>query len=150
MELDFSRHIMRECSIVHRGFHRLVNRRLAKYGANTVHVHFLRKINRNPGITGAELGHFFSKDKGAVTRCISHLESKKYVEKRADKKDKRISRLYITELGKEIFHKLHMIYHETESQVLANLDEDAIAILEDSLRKISDQIKIYEEKLDDQ
>jgi len=110
----------------------------------------MRRIRRNPGVTGADLGHFFSKDKGAVTRCISHLEAKKYVEKKADKKDKRISRLYVTELGEETFHKLHRIYHETEAQILAQLDEQTVLLLGNALEKISEQIKTQEEMLDDQ
>ncbi len=62
-------------------------------------------------------------DKMAVSRAIATLEAKTLIERSADPKDRRISRITLTGEGRNIFEKVVAIALRFEERLLAGLSE---------------------------
>jgi len=148
MEQDFSQHTMRNISVVSRKFRAVLNRKVKKYGLNHKTIQLLRHIKRNPGITQTQLCENIKKDKSAITRGVSHLESTNLITKIIDDKDKRIFRLYISEQGENILPILNELHQEMTLAALEGLEEKAIELVNKTLFKIENNIKKHVQEIE--
>jgi len=74
--------------------------KLEKIGLYPGQPILLEKINENEGISQTELSKMALKQPATITVMLNKLEKSGYVKKFPDTKDRRIIRLYLTELGK--------------------------------------------------
>ncbi len=65
----------------------------------------LKKLHDQDGLNQNELAFLTLRNKSSLTRLLSKMENKKYIIRNQCKKDKRINKVFITDLGKEIFQK---------------------------------------------
>jgi len=65
----------------------------------------LKKLHDQDGLNQNELAFLTLRNKSSLTRLLSKMENKKYILRNQCKKDKRINKVYITDLGREIFQK---------------------------------------------
>ncbi len=65
----------------------------------------LKKLHDQDGLNQNELAFLTLRNKSSLTRLLSKMENKKYITRKQCTKDKRINKVYITPLGKEIFKK---------------------------------------------
>jgi DNA-binding MarR family transcriptional regulator len=67
---------------------------------------YLTRICENPGINFVELTMLLKMDKTSTTKAIQKLEAEGYIERKKDKLDKRIIRLYPCEKGLEVYEDI--------------------------------------------
>lgn len=79
-------------------------------------VHTLKYIAQIKGITQKELTDKMIRTKGATSIILNKLESKGLVERRQDKQDARLIRLYLTDKGKTV-NDCHIHYDESKISV---------------------------------
>ena len=72
-------------------------------------VYTLKAIAQNEGINQTELTKVMFRTKGATSMVIRKLVNKKLVEQRTEAKDLRVSRLYPTQKGLEVY-RAHLEY----------------------------------------
>lgn len=92
----------RSISIAYRMANRFYDRTLACWGIGCGQQFFLLRIYENRGSSVYDLARMGLFDKGTATRAVQKLEELGYVRSEADGSDKRVRRLYPTELAEPV------------------------------------------------
>ena len=93
----------------------------------------LKKLHDQDGLNQNELAFLTLRNKSSLTRLLSKMENKKYITRERDDLDRRINRIYITKLGREIFSKTRPVIgnliKKMERDISKEEKEQMIAIL---------------------
>jgi len=92
--------------------------------------------------TQSEIADMVFKDYASMTRIISLMISKDYVDKTIDTQDKRKTKLKVTKKGKEVLEKLKPIIIKNRDSALANISEKEIQTLFETLQKITSNCQL--------
>ncbi|WP_242996785.1 MarR family winged helix-turn-helix transcriptional regulator [Lacrimispora amygdalina] len=104
-ELDKHREIGKYISIIQRLNNMFYANRLSSFQIGCGQQFFLLQIFKNPGMNLHELalnGHY---DKATATRAVKKLEEEGYVRTEMEEGDKRVRRIYLTDLAKPVVEK---------------------------------------------
>lgn len=88
-------------------------------------------------ITQSEIADLVFKDYASMTRIVSLMISKDYVNKTIDNRDRRKTRLTITKKGKKVLDKLKPLIIKNRNTALANISEKELETLFGTLQKIT-------------
>ena len=83
----------------------------------------LKKLHDQDGLNQNELAFLTLRNKSSLTRLLTKMENKKYITRKQSKEDKRINRIYITLLGKDIFQKTKPVMGALIKQMEQNISE---------------------------
>lgn len=75
-----------------------------------------------------------------ITTMLSRMEKLDLVTRRQDEQDQRISRVYITEKGRETCEKLKSVMHTLNEECFGNFTEEEILLLRRLLMQIRDNL----------
>ncbi len=100
-------------------------------------------ISKNPGISQDELANELCINKSTVTRGLANLENEGYVERRADKTDKRILRVYPTDKMAKMLPKVRSVLKDWNKYLTDDIDEKDIEVFQSVLERITDRAKQY-------
>ncbi|MFC0182400.1 DNA-binding transcriptional regulator, MarR family [Pseudarcicella hirudinis] len=81
-------------------------------------------IFRNPGISQNDLGEMTVKDNPTVTRIIDLLVKKGLSERKMSESDRRRFDVFLTETGKEVYHKAHPIVVHVRRKSWSGLNDE--------------------------
>ena len=87
----------REITKIAREAEKLVVRTLRQTGVGTAEIDLIHALRHNPGCTQARLTELLHADKAAIARRTRNLESKGFLVRRDDPKDRRSRLIYPTE-----------------------------------------------------
>ncbi|WP_085507242.1 MarR family winged helix-turn-helix transcriptional regulator [Thalassobacillus devorans] len=88
------------------------------------------------GYTPNEIAEQLKKDRGSITRMIYRLETKDYIRRESDKKDRRSFKVYLTEKGKELGKEV-IPFTQSIGECLTNgITEEELNTLTRTLMKI--------------
>jgi len=90
----------------YRDFTRDADAVLAQFGFGRAHHRVLHFVNRNPGLTVADLLDILKITKQSLARVLKQLIEDGYIEQRAGASDRRQRRLFTTERGRELSFEL--------------------------------------------
>ncbi len=113
------------------------------------HHSYVLAICHNPGMSQEKLAKHICINKSGVTRQLSYLEEKGYVERRADKNDKRVICVYPTEKMLGVLPKVEEIVREWNEFIAEGLSENEIEVFSKVLEKIADKAQNYAAKRDE-
>lgn len=82
------------------------DRVLVRYGFGRAHHRVLHFVNRNPGLTVAELLSILDITKQSLSRVLKELVSGGFIEQRAGEVDRRQRLMYLTDSGRELAREL--------------------------------------------
>lgn len=100
----------------------------------------LNLIKTNDGINQNELACYVNRDKTSVTRFISTLIKKEYLEKKSSAEDKRANTLHITKKGLEVIKQTTPIIKEAVLTLQKEVTHKEIENTINSLKKIQEKI----------
>lgn len=87
-------------SAIHRDIQKIERDEMVKYGLKGAYAQYLVAMHRYPeGITAAELCEVCGKDKAAVSRALSEMESKGLIVKQCNHDNQYRAQLLLTEAG---------------------------------------------------
>ncbi len=104
------------------------DRILAEYGFGRAHHRVLHFVDRQPGLTIAELLDILRITKQSLNRVLKELIEKNFVESRTGTSDRRQRLLYATPRGHELAVKLARLQTRRIMRALATIDADAKAV----------------------
>jgi DNA-binding MarR family transcriptional regulator len=104
------------------------DRILADYGFGRAHHRVLHFVDRQPGLTIAELLDILRITKQSLNRVLKELIEKDFVESRTGTADRRQRLLYATAKGHDLALKLANLQTRRIMRALASLDGDAKAM----------------------
>lgn len=107
------------------------------------HYNYVLPVCRHPGMSQEQLARHVCMDKSNVTRHLSRLEEKGYVERRPSETDKRVTLVYPTGRLEDMIPKVRQINQDWSDYILDGLSAEEIERLEATLLKIARRAKEY-------
>ena len=101
------------------------DRILAEYGFGRAHHRVLHFVDRQPGLTIAELLDILRITKQSLNRVLKELIEKDFIESRTGTSDRRQRLLYATSRGHDLALKLARLQTRRIERALATLDDSA-------------------------
>lgn len=98
-------------------------------------------LNKEDGSSQKELAEKLSVRPSTMTVMIKRMEKGNLVERKQDLVDQRISRVYITEAGKEICEESKKVMRRTEEEMFGNLTVEEKVILRRLLLVVKNNLK---------
>lgn len=104
-------------------------------------------LGEKNGSTQKEISEKLKIKPSTVTLILRRMKKKGLIASERDERDRRFSKIYLTEEGKKFICKLKRIFSQLEEEMFANFSEEEKKILEDYLTRLRDNLrKINEEK----
>lgn len=95
---------------------------------------------KNDGCSQQVLAEATYRDKPSITRLIDNLEKEGYVERKADKNDRRLNLIFLTQKGRNIEIPMMNVVNETIDIATKNLTEEQTLNIRDSFQLIFENI----------
>lgn len=96
---------------------------------------------REPGANQKDIAEFANITTAAVNQTVKEMIANGYLEKQTDEKDRRYTKLYLTEKGREIALKLREKLHTSDEVITAAITPEKEAEMIALLDKIHDCIR---------
>ena len=84
----------------------------------------LKKLHDQDGLNQNELAFLTLRNKSSLTRLLTKMENKKYITRKQSAEDKRINRVFITQLGRGIFQKTKPVMAALIKRMEKNISEN--------------------------
>ncbi|MDR7855111.1 MarR family transcriptional regulator [Tissierella sp.] len=104
--------------------------------------HMLITLNRKDGQSQKELAESLNIRASTITVMLKRMEKANLVIRKQDDEDQRISRVYITEEGREICKKAIKVMENLEEECFGNLTVEEKAILRRLLMQMKDNLLV--------
>lgn len=101
----------------------------------------LKSLKENPDATQQELAEKVFKDSASITRILELLVKSEFIERKNNLNDRRKSHLKITKKGEEILSETYKIVILNRKKALDGIAENDIRIMNETLKKISENCK---------
>lgn len=101
----------------------------------------LEKIFENKGITQSELSNITLKKPATITTMLNRLEHMGYIVRQNDFNDKRLIRLYLTNIGIEKYYQMIELKKKMESIIFEGMNEDDLSNVYNILLRIKNNLE---------
>ena len=99
----------------------IFDRRVRQLGLTRPQWLALVRVQRRPGASQSELADMMEMEKAPAGRIVDRLVEKGWLERRPDPNDRRINRVYLTELGERVYAAIQPTSEATVADALADL-----------------------------
>ncbi len=124
------------CRLKHKRMHTLLHGLGLHRGQPSV----LRALWEEEGLTHTELTRRLNVRPATITKMIARMERAGFVERRSDPHDQRISRVYLTETGRNIREEVQRIWHTLDEETLAGFTPQEQELLRQFLLRIRENL----------
>ena len=129
-------------SCINRYIQKIERDEMARYGLKGPHAQYLIAMNRFPdGVTAAQLSGICEKDKAAVSRAVSELETGGLIYRAGDNSTGYRAMLMLTEHGRTAASKLIRIAELAVEKAGAGLSDEDRAVFYASLNRIATNLR---------
>lgn len=97
-------------------------------------------LSQNDGLSQKELAKKMRITPPSITVMIRKMEAEGLIKKKQDEKDQRITRIYITDKGREIAEHMDDVLCQLEKEVFANMSEQEIMLLHRLLLQMKENL----------
>lgn len=124
MALDDQAYIGYIIADVARLLRTVCDRRVRKLGLTRAQWLAVTRLHRRPGLSQSEVADLLEVEKATACRLLDRLEAKKWIERRPDKKDRRIKRIFLTPRANRVYASIWPIAESTVDDALGDLSEE--------------------------
>jgi DNA-binding MarR family transcriptional regulator len=114
-----------------------------RFGLKTTHWRIVALLGSHGPVSTRELSKYLSSEKSAVSRATTELIALGYVLRIVHPVDRRLIVLHFSAAGKRLFERMKVVALEFEVALLAGVSTEEIAMLDRTLRKLSDAASKY-------
>ncbi|QHE60335.1 MarR family transcriptional regulator [Rossellomorea vietnamensis] len=133
--------ILREIGMIARALDSISNIEFKEYDLTKGQYLYLVRICENPGIIQEKVAEMIKVDRTTAARAIKKLEINGFVEKKEDKENKKIKKLFPTDKGKTVYPLIKREHDHSNLVALAGFSESEAEILEDLLQRARKNIE---------
>ena len=101
----------------------------------------LIRLSEQDGLNMTEIGQLLYFDKPTTTGVVNRLVKKKYVKKVKNRKDRRVTHVFITDAGKEALLPVVPIVDSYRTDFLKGVSEEEYEVAKNVLRTVIKNIK---------
>ena len=139
--MEKERLILRNISKTSKIFHEYVRGECEKLGIPASFHGVIMNLARCNGQSQLELSQKLMLSKPTITITLQKMEQLGYIERLQDEQDARITRVYLTNSGKELDNKIINIFKKIEEKVSSVLSEEKQNELFEMLNTINNELK---------
>ncbi|OXS64542.1 MarR family transcriptional regulator [Bacillus sp. V-88] len=133
--------ILREIGMIARALDSISNIEFKEYDLTKGQYLYLVRICENPGIIQEKVAEMIKVDRTTAARAIKKLEINGFVEKKEDKENKKIKKLFPTDKGKTVYPLIKREHDHSNLVALEGFSESEAEILEDLLKRARKNIE---------
>ena len=100
----------------------------------------LRRLTRSPGASQSELADMMEIERAPAGKIVDRLEERGWVERRSDSGDRRINRIFLTDLGQRVHAAIWPIAQSTIADALTDLSEAELSQLTELLERVKSRL----------
>jgi len=97
-------------------------------------------LSKDDGLTKKELAQRIDVTAPTITKMVERLEKNGFVFTKKDEKDKRITRVYISDKGREIKEELVEFFNESKEVYFKDMKDEEVEMLHSLLTRMSDNV----------
>jgi DNA-binding MarR family transcriptional regulator len=124
-----------------RAHHTRVRARLHELGLYRGQQFVLCALWEEEGVTHSELADHLNVHPATVSNGLKRMERAGFVERRPDPEDQRVSRVYLTDAGREIRGAVEGVWATLEEQTLKGFSAEDQATLECLLERVYENLE---------
>ncbi|ATW23716.1 MarR family winged helix-turn-helix transcriptional regulator [Candidatus Formimonas warabiya] len=114
---------------------------LKRYNLPGTHLMILAQIEKEPGITVSELSRQSGLVKSYISTTIEELSFRGMVDKRPDKNDQRLTRIFLTDSGTDLWRNIRAYLEEQFTNLLNEIPDAQIESMLAGLTVLHDVLK---------
>jgi DNA-binding MarR family transcriptional regulator len=114
----------------------VVDRALKPHGITRTQWWLMAFLSRRDGMTQTALAADLDLTKVAIGGLLDRMEGSGFVERRADQRDGRIKRVYLTPAGAKYVSKIRSHVQDVEQLIMANVSDEALQLTAETLHTI--------------
>ena len=119
-----------------RSMKKTLDNNLAGFGITSPQHHVLSVLNDEDGLALSVIGKKVFLDKPAITGLADRMENDGLVERRRCPEDRRVIKLFLTKIGKDILKKYENIVSETDNNLVKVLSRTELTLFREMLDRI--------------
>ena len=132
--------ILREIGMIARALDSIGNIEFKEYDLTKGQYLYLVRIFENPGIIQERLAEMIKVDRTTASRAIKRLEINGFIEKKVDKNNKKVNKLFPTEKGKNVYHFIKREHDYSNTVALEGFSEEETEIISNLLQRVRKNI----------
>jgi DNA-binding MarR family transcriptional regulator len=109
---------------------------LEPLGLTTPQSTMLFRVAESDGLSQAELARRMDRDRANVTRIVANLVDKGLVQRRRDRKDRRIQKVFLTPRGRRTTREIRRSFRDASMELRAGITDQEIHALHAFVRKL--------------
>lgn len=125
--------------LVHNYFLKAYNQ-MEKYALHPGQAAVIKEVGKNEGMSQRELADALHIKPPTVAVSIKRMEKGGFLERKADEKDQRVTRIYLTDYGREIYDELTKLFKENEKALFQGFEEGEIYLFKRFCKQIIQNI----------
>src|SRR5688572_7975804 len=133
--------ILREIGMIARALDSISNIEFKEYELTKGQYLYLVRICENPGIIQEKLAEMIKVDRTTAARAIKKLEINSFIEKKEDKHNKKIKKLFPTEKGKNVYPFIKRENDYSNIVALEGLSESEVDAIFNLLQRVRKNIE---------
>ncbi|UNJ81386.1 MarR family winged helix-turn-helix transcriptional regulator [Metabacillus dongyingensis] len=134
--------ILREIGMIARALDSISNIEFKEYDLTKGQYLYLVRICENPGIIQEKLAEMIKVDRTTAARAIKKLEVNGFIEKKEDKHNKKIKKLFPTEKGKNVYPFIKRENDYSNIVALEGFSEREVETILNLLQRVRKNIEI--------
>jgi len=135
------REILREIGMIARALDSISNIEFKEYDLTKGQYLYLVRICENPGIIQEKLAEMIKVDRTTAARAIKKLEMNGFIEKKEDKYNKKIKKLFPTEKGKNVFPFIKRENDHSNNVALKGFSESEVETILNLLQRVRKNVE---------
>ncbi|MFK4392658.1 DNA-binding MarR family transcriptional regulator [Peribacillus frigoritolerans] len=133
--------ILREIGMIARALDSISNIEFKEHDLTKGQYLYLVRICENPGMIQEKVAEMIKVDRTTAARAIKKLEINGFIEKKEDKHNKKIKKLFPTEKGKSIYPFIKRENDYSNTVALEGLSEREVEIISDLLQRVRKNVE---------
>lgn len=141
MSLDDQAYIGYVIADVARLLRTVCDRRVRELGLTRAQWLAVTRLHRRPGLSQSEVADLLEVEKATACRLLDRLEGKKWIERRPDKKDRRVKRIFLTPRANRVYASIWPIAESTVDEALGDLSAAERRQLLDMILRVKSKLQ---------
>lgn len=134
--------ILREIGMIARALDSISNIEFKEYDLTKGQYLYLVRICEHPGIIQEKLAEMIKVDRTTASRAIKKLEKNGFIERREDKYNKKIKKIFPTMKGENVYPKIKRENDHSNNVALAGFSEREVEIISHLLQRVRKNIEV--------
>lgn len=126
--------------ITHRYFTKMFQQ-LSSTGVHPGQIPMIRLLGKRGGVSQKEIARMLKIKPPTVTVSLRRMENAGLIERKPDEKDQRVSRIYLSKTGMDVYEKMKVMVEYNEKFLLKGYTQSELCLLERFLRQMMENVE---------